>query len=203
MNTEPDITIHKRREEQRVQKPAGVEEQLRHWNRLTQLLTRKDVAELDAIIGAGEIVHRIVRGIYQGGRGVLVATNSRIVFVAKEWFGRSRVESFLYDELTSVRYAPYIIYGGVAIVARGDEVIIRTIGRGDTRAFREYVTSRITSPLTLAPSRGHIPPQVKENVITQIERLAELKKQDVLTEEEMQEQKRELLRSWFDGQVNA
>jgi hypothetical protein len=145
----------------------------------------------------------MVRGIYGGKRGVLVATDRRVIFVAKEWFRHSRAESFLYDEITSVRYAPYIIYGGVAIVARGDEVIIRTIGRGDARAFHEHVSARMARTLTSARTRGHIPPQVKDNIITQIERLAELKEQDVLTEEEMQEQKRELLRSWFQGQVNS
>ena len=202
MSTEPDIiTIHSRREERRVRKPAGVEEQLRRWGILTRLLTSKDIAELEEIISAGEVVERMVRGIYGGKRGVLVATDSRIIFVAKQWFGGSRVDSFDYDEIASVRYAFYNIYDGVAIVARGEEAVIRTVGRGDARAFREHVRARITRPSTSARSRGHVPPQIKDNVITQIERLAELKEQGMLTEGEMQEQKCELLRLWFHEQA--
>lgn len=65
---------------------------------------RKEIAELPAIIPEGEYIFGLVQGVYNGGQGILVATDRRLLFVDKGMFYGLKVEDFGLDKVTSIQF---------------------------------------------------------------------------------------------------
>ena len=135
----------------------------------------------------------MIQGSYEGRMGVLVATNKRLVFVDKG-IVRVRVEDFPYDKITSIQYETGWVMGTVTIFASGNRAEIKNVMRGRTRTFGDYVRARVSAPAKNAssPAPSAAKP-AEEDVIDKLERLAKLKEQGILTEEEFNTQKSKLL----------
>jgi Bacterial PH domain len=67
-----------------------------------------EVAELPEILMDGEQIVQAVNGYYEGGFGLLVATNFRVLIVDKKPFTMN-VEDLRYDMITEVNYGARII----------------------------------------------------------------------------------------------
>lgn len=56
---------------------------IRNIDGASKLLGRKEIKELPSILWEDENIERLVQGFYNGGLGILVATNKRLIFVDK------------------------------------------------------------------------------------------------------------------------
>jgi hypothetical protein len=157
----------------------------------SRLLLRKEIKELPNILWDNERVDKLVQGYYSGGRGILVATDKRLIFVDKRLFDL-KVEDFPYDKISSIQYETGLLLGKITIFTSGNEAVIEKIMKPRAREFCEYVRASITN----TPKRAAAP-QAQANsgmeVVSQLERLAKLKEQGILTEQEFAEQKRKIL----------
>jgi Bacterial PH domain len=186
----------------------------------SRFLARKEIKELPSILGAGERVEQLAPGFYNGGIGLLVATNRRIVFVDKGMLYGLRVEDFPYDRINSIQYKTGLLLGEITIFASGNRAEISQVEKSVVRQFGDYVRARIDRPaaqaaaapgarppaaggaMPTAASQGAPPPMpppqlpaaADDVIISKLERLAVLKQQGILTEQEFLEQKTRILR---------
>lgn len=165
---------------------------IRNIDGASKLLGRKEIKELPSILWEDENIERLVQGVYNSGLGILVATNKRLIFIDKGLVYGLKVEDFPYDKITSIQYKTGLLMGEITIFASGNKADISQIEKKRTRNFAEYVRARITASKEHA-SMPLLPLKEKEDVIIQLERLARLKEQGILTEEEFMEQKRKIL----------
>jgi hypothetical protein len=187
----------------------------------SRFLARKEIKELPSILGAGERVEQLAPGFYNGGIGLLVATNRRIVFVDKGMLYGLRVEDFPYDRINSIQYKTGLLLGEITIFASGNRAEISQVEKSVVRQFGDYVRARIDRAAVQAaaaaapgarppavqggatPTASHAPPPMPppqipaaadDVIISKLERLAALKQQGILNEQEFLEQKARILR---------
>ena len=117
--------------------------------------------------------------------GVLLATNKRVVFFAKKLTGYD-MESFPLENISSIEAGKGMMGHKFSFFASGNKVKMKWIKNGNVEKFLEYVRNNIgkNSSSKSAP---------KTDIPTQIRKLAELKEQGILTEEEFKSKKSELL----------
>jgi hypothetical protein len=82
----------------------------------------------------------------------------------------------------------------ITIFAPGNKAEIKHVHKEQVRAFCDYVRARI-SGATQHASAPQAPPATggQTDVVSQLERLAKLKEQGILTDEEFQAQKQKIL----------
>jgi hypothetical protein len=173
--------------------------QIKNLGGVEGFLGRKEIKELPNILWADESVENIIQGTYNNGNGILVATNNRLVFVDKGILFGLKVEDFPYDKISSIQYETGIIMGQLTIFTSGNKAIIDNVVKAKVRVFGDAVRAKISAPKAAPTSQPVInvhsipAPQENVNVAEQLERLAKLKEQGILTEEEFAGQKKKLL----------
>ena len=155
------------------------------------MLFRSEIKELPSILWEDEKVEKITSGMYNNGNGILVATNKRLIFVDKGMLYGLRVEDFPYEKITSIQYEIGLLMGKITIFASGNRADITHAGKASVRGFSEHVRARITpASNSVAPAKAE---DKQDDFIAKLERLADLKKQGILTEEEFLQQKSRIL----------
>lgn len=153
-------------------------------------LGRREIKELPNILWQDENVENVIQGIYNNGNGILVATNKRLIFVDKGILFGLRVEDFPYDKITNIQYETGLLFGKLAIYTASNKSIIEQVTKSHVRSFGDWVRARISSPkenqLNKETPNGFDP-------IEKLERLAKLKEQGILTDEEFNQQKQQIL----------
>ena len=173
---------------------------------MTKRLRVLEIGALPKVLHDDETLEDAVGGRYMNRAGLLVATNKRLLFIDKGVV-RLRVEDFPYHAISSIQYETAAIYGKIIIWATGNQAEIEHVIGQRARQFAEGVRARITEihtpvaqrdqpvPQTQRPAPEHQPARnnATEEMISQLERLASLKAQGILTEEEFQAQKQRIL----------
>lgn len=154
---------------------------------------RKEINELPNILRDGESILDIVSGWYEGGFGVLVSTDVRLLFVDKRMLNRLRVEDFPNGVITSIQYEMTLMSGKITIHASGNRAIIGRVPKRRVRDFAEGVRSRLSRKDD--PKSGPTSSSTRSvaDVAKEIEALAELKAKGILSEEEFTAKKKQLL----------
>ncbi|MCC7248399.1 MAG: PH domain-containing protein [Lysobacter sp.] len=185
-----------------------------------RFLPRKEIRELPSVLAADERVEQLTAGFYNGGLGLLVATNRRLIFVDKGMLYGLRVEDFHYDRISSIQYKTGLLLGEITIFSSGNRAEIGQVEKSMVRQFGEYVRAKIGNPTPRQPAPpvsgaapgaqnapntpGTAPPPpwpaapaapgADDAIISKLERLAALKAQGILTEQEFLDQKARILR---------
>ena len=185
-----------------------IKKQLGKLDRASKILGRREINELPTVLWHDETIENAVQGKYGESQGILVATDKRLIFVNKGMVGgRLRVEDFPYDKIASIQYDTGKILGDyhwsdmdrkakITIFASGNKAEIEQVHKKQVRDFCEYVRARTTpaSAPVSAPAQPASPAVARgDDVIEQLERLARLRQEGVLTQEEFDAQKRRLL----------
>ena len=118
--------------------------------------------------------------------GVFVATESRIVFFAKKLMGYD-LEGFPFENISSIEQKKGLMGHTMTFYASGNKASMKWINKGDVPNFLNYVQSSIGKPKVENNNTGN------SDIPSQIQKLSELKNQGILTEEEFNTKKTELL----------
>ncbi len=170
---------------------------------------RRDVSKLDKLVGKakehleeGEQVETAINGKYEtkiGGNdtvrsGILMATDRRLVFYAKKLAGYD-LEVFPYENISSIEMGKNMSGHYVTFFASGNKVHLKWIDKKqDLSGFITAVKTRIAGGS--AAAREEMPATPKsEDLASQIRKLAELRDEGILTEDEFQAKKTDLLES--------
>lgn len=170
-----------------------IQAQLQNLDGVSKLFGRKEIKELPNILWEDETLEALVQGYYAKGQGILVATNKRLIFINKGMLFGMKVEDFPYDKISSIQYETGLFLGKIIIFTSGNKAVIENIDKHQTKDFAEYVRARITRATEHAGLVSRIADKSDDDVISQLERLAKLKEQGILTEDEFQAKKKQLL----------
>lgn len=171
-----------------------IQEQIQQLDNYSKALSFREIRELPNILWEDEVVEKLLQGTY-GSRssiGVLVATNKRLCFVDKGLIYGVRVEDFAYDQITSMEYKTGLLLGEVIIYSAGNRTRIVNCDKVQVQPFVEYVRARTSG----RAEHASVPSQntsLEEDMISRLERLADLKERGILTDEEFQTQKQKIL----------
>lgn len=146
----------------------------------------------------GEAVLATVIGTYETKKmgqdwtrkGILAATDHRLVFYAKKMGGYD-LEVFPYDHISSIEASKGMMGHQVKFFASGNEVKLKWIDKkSDTPAFVETVRKQMKASKSApsAPVNGG-----SMDVAEQIRKLAALRDDGLLTDEEYESKRAELL----------
>ncbi|HEV2890688.1 MAG TPA: PH domain-containing protein [Frankiaceae bacterium] len=127
-------------------------------------------------------------------QGVLVATDRRVVFYGKK-LGGYDLESFPYPNITSFEQGRNMLGHHVTFFAAGNAVHMKWIkDLKDMEAFTRTVKAAMTAAAarTAAPPAPPAPP-AQPDVVDQLRRLGELRDSGIVTPEEFEAKKAELL----------
>lgn len=154
----------------------------------SSFLGRKEINELPNILATNETVDNIIQGTYNNGQGILVSTNSRLVFIDKGLLYGLKVEDFPLDKITSIQYETGLLLGKVKIHTSSNIATIDNVEKASTRSFAEFVRNKLSQP-----KENVLNVNTQPDVLDQLEKLAKLKENGILSEEEFNDQKKKLL----------
>lgn len=141
---------------------------------------------LHSVLGAYETE---VMGTSTVRNGALFATNNRLMFYAKKMFGFD-MEIFPYENISSIEIGKGLMGYKISFYASGNKVKVKWINKGDVKALVEYVKTRIGKNAASSIATGMT---VSEDIPTQIAKLAQLMQQGILSQDEYETKKRQLL----------
>lgn len=173
-----------------------IRNQLSSLDGYDQLVTRKEIKELPGILWDDENINKVVSGFYNNGNGLLIATGHRVIFVDKGMFGNLKVEDFPFDKVSSIQYETGMMFGKITIFASSNKATIEQVDKNAARSFAESVRRMISSPQNDSAPRTRENEQEtsnKTNSISELERLAKLYSDGLLTEEEFSKAKKKFL----------
>lgn len=154
-------------------------------------LGRKEINELPQILAEGEKVNNVIQGTYNNGQGILVSTNRRLVFIDKGLIYGLKVEDFPLDKISSIQYETGLILAKVKIHTSGNIAVIDNVEKASARQFAEFVRKYISQPKE--QQTVFIQNNSEPSILDQIEKLAKLKDNGILSDDEFTEQKKKLL----------
>jgi Bacterial PH domain/Short C-terminal domain len=168
----------------------------------SSIIGRKEIRELPGILWDDEDVLDITQGTYNNGTGILVATQRRLVFVDKGLLYGLKVEDFPLDKISSIQYQTGLLLATVTIFTSGNKAEIKNVDKTKARSFAEGVRVRIAKAQQPAPEpKVYYPPAPApvpakseiSQLIEELEKLGALKDRGILTEEEFQAKKKQIL----------
>ncbi|MBS0851279.1 PH domain-containing protein [Enterobacter sp. JGM127] len=157
--------------------------------------TKKEFFHLPEILNSGEQPVAIASGMMDGNTWLITLTNKRVIFLDKGMiFGVKQVDINL-NNIVSVGGKTGLMFGEIMISTSGQNYTIKNVMKGSVIPFTNLVNetkNSLNPPIQQQkePSKGA---QSFDDQMAKIERLAEMKEEGILTEEEFQQQKQRIL----------
>ena len=126
--------------------------------------------------------------------GVAVATTKRVIFLDKGIFGSTEVQELPYRSIEAITYSTGLLMAGVQITGRGtasfriEDIMQKDSVKPFVDCVRSY-TDSAAAPASPTPSQ----PQTGVSVADEIEKFGKLLESGILTQEEFDTKKRQLL----------
>jgi hypothetical protein len=150
---------------------------------------RKEIRHLANVLDPGEQVHAIGVGSLDNKMGIAALTDQRLLFLEKSMLGTESLVDFSLESIGAVSLSKKMTGETLTITHSGTSAQISNMGHGQGDSIVQQFR-RLKSPSVLpAPS----PAPAAADPIEQLRRLAELRDQGVLTEEEFRAKKAKLL----------
>lgn len=159
----------------------------------TRLGAGREMKRLTNYLWEGEAVHLMAAGRYGGGTGLVVLTDARLLFVM-DGMTRQTVEDFPLAKISSVQWSAGMALGTLTIFASGNKADIDQMNKKDGKQIADTVRARLAGPARRPePPMPASPMPPQPDVYEQLRKLGELRDLGVVTPEEFDEKKRELL----------
>ncbi len=150
----------------------------------------REIKRLTEHLWEGETVERMTTGAYGNGTGLIVLTDRRLLFV-QDGVMSKKSEDFPIDKVSSVQWSSGLMLGAIIIFASGNKTEIKNVNKDDGKEIVDVVRARLsTSAAEPSAAAGASQP----DIIGQIRQLGELKEAGVLSVEEFETKKAELLK---------
>lgn len=172
-----------------------IDEQIAKLGDFDQYFTKKEIKYLPELINDGENILAMTSGFLDGNTWLIVVTDRRLLFLDKGMiYGLKQVEMPL-DKISGISHKIGMLMGQISVMTSGGTQKIENILKTDVPKI-----ARIISDLTSRENKTStkVAPSISSNnseddFISKLERLAKLKEQGILTEEEFFSQKARIL----------
>jgi hypothetical protein len=152
----------------------------------------KEIKRLVDHLWEDEHVERMTTGAYGSGTGLLVVTDRRLLFI-KEGAMSKTSEDFPLEKVSSVQWSSGMVTGTVTIFASGNKAEIKNVNKDDGKAITDLIRNRLSAPKPTDATTSAEVPLAPADIPEQIRKLGELRDAGVLTSEEFDSKKAELL----------
>jgi hypothetical protein len=122
---------------------------------------------------------------------VLVATSKRVIFASKILLS-TKIEELYYDKISNVQYESGLLFAEIEISVSRSKYEFKDIDKKYGKELCDYIKSEISKP----KAQQTVVNQTIVNQadpMDQLEKLAKLKDQGIITEEEFSQKKKQLL----------
>lgn len=102
-------------------------------------LNSPEVKYLPRVLFENETIKAYIIGFYEGGYGMLVATNLRLLFVDVMVFGRVKVDDIAYGTVNGTELELGIFFGTVKLVTRAGKYRFWWLNKDNAYEFDQYV----------------------------------------------------------------
>ncbi|WP_336795728.1 PH domain-containing protein [Erwinia aphidicola] len=157
--------------------------------------TKKEFYHLPEILGTDEVPLAIASGMMNNNTWLITLTNKRVIFLDKGMFYGVKQVDINLNNIVSVGGKTGLILGEIMISTSGQNYTIKNVVKTSVTPFTNLVNETRNSQ-----SQFQKPEQQRSNTplsfdeqMAKIERLAEMKEDGILTDEEFQVQKQRIL----------
>ncbi len=151
----------------------------------------REIKKLVEHLWEGERVERMAIGTYGKGNGLVTLTDRRLMFTL-DGIMSSTSEDFPIDKVSSVQWSSGFAMGTITVFASGNKAEIKNVNKDDGKEMVDAVRARLTAPKAAAPAPA-APATAAPDVMGQLEQLGKLRDAGVLTEDEFNAKKTQLL----------
>lgn len=120
----------------------SVRMQLHRIGHRMRLFGRAEINELKNILQPDESIVQCAYGYYQGGSGLLVATDKRLLLVDKRPFYLN-LESLPFDQIREIDFGPRFLQGSLFLQVGIKKLIFRSVSDARLRHICTYTKERL------------------------------------------------------------
>lgn len=161
--------------------------------RSSRLFGRKEIRHLRNTLRASETVLELGQGQYADKQGLVVLTDERLFFFEKS-LGSETVEEFPLTVINSLSISKKMTGETLRIFSFGNQSEIKSMMHGQADALvRAYNATKHTPDSSLLNPAAPASEPVHDEPFAQIERLGELREKGLLSDEEFETKKTEIL----------
>jgi hypothetical protein len=168
----------------------GSTDAIARLGKVGRVFGRKEVRHLQHLLHGTEHVLILGQGQYERKQGLVILTNQRLFFFEKSMLGQETIEEFSLKAITSLETGKKMGGERLVIHASGNSNEIKGMFHGQAdeiaRQFRRLKTELDAPAPTATPPTGDDP-------LAQIEKLAKLRDQGIISAEEFDQKKAELM----------
>jgi hypothetical protein len=169
---------------------GGIREAVARFGKASRLFGRKEIRHVRNLLRSDEVVHELGQGRYRTKQGLVVLTSTRLFFFEKS-LGSETVEEFPITSISSMTTHKKPGGESLLVYASGNMAEIKGMMHGQadalTRAYRNV--RQAAESVDAAPAKA-----VGDDNIAQLERLADLCDRGIISSDEFEAKKAELLK---------
>jgi hypothetical protein len=156
--------------------------------------SKREMKRLPEHLWEGETVAQMTGGSYGNGTGLIVLTDRRLFFF-QDGVMSKKSEDFPFTKISSVQWSSGLMFGSIVIFASGNKAEISNVDKKDGKAMVDTVRGMLSAVEQSAPTPATASPASAPAVslIDQIRQLGELWDAGIVTPEEFEAKKAELL----------
>jgi hypothetical protein len=167
-----------------------IDEQIAALGDFYKLFTKKERNYLHEIMTPGETIHAMTSGLLNGNTWLVTVTDKRVLFLDKGMiYGLKQMELPISD-ISAISHEIGLLYGKIQVATSGGISLIEMIDKKDVKKVAEAISDLVKES---KETRKCSSSEIKNDIVSQLERLANLKERGVLTEDEFSQQKAKLL----------
>lgn len=141
----------------------------------------------DETLGVGSSVK------YDRGGGHLVATDSRLIYASKFMLS-TKTEVFYYNKISHIEYKGGILTGAIKLTIGRKVYEFDNLTKEVAKRIVNYVNDQINNPTPEKQAKTRTKENSKsDDSYAELEKLAKLKEQGIITEEEFSQKKKQIL----------
>jgi hypothetical protein len=173
--------------------PSDIRQQIQRLGQVDTFGTKKEIGYLPEILSDDESVLALTSGLMDGNTWLIVCTEKRVIFLDKGMiYGLKQRETPL-EKIHSIEQKTGLIFGSIGIWDGAARMDIKNVMKQTVQPFVEALNRAREALKRSEGSRQRSPADSGTDVVSQLERLANLRDRGVLTEAEFQAQKARIL----------
>lgn len=160
---------------------------------IAERMVKKELKELPNVMYQGETIEYLTSGSFKGNTWLITCTNKRILFLDKGmFFGCKQLEIPL-EKINSIEATKGLLLGTITVWDGASSMKIENVIKNSLQPFVAAVNRRREALKQSFGNDVKIEERKEEDFIAQLERLAVLRNKGIVTEEEFQAKKKQIL----------
>ena len=158
-----------------------------------QFFTKKELHYLPEILQEGEEILAFTSGLMDGNTWLITLTNKRIIFLDKGMIFGLKQTVIPLDRINSVSGKTGLMFGEIYIEDGAKERVIKNVWKKTVKPFTNMVMEAIENYKKSQNTPNKSTQENKNDPYEQLEKLALLKEKGIITEEEFNQAKKNIL----------